>query len=160
TLVEGHSSDQIRSTLHCLPHKGFTARIAQNAFLRERNYLNVNEVFVPAARRGYAFKWAQATNGIDTNVRPHVSDTIGNSGFNDSTRSLGNILNRIAALPLPNDFDRLCQRSGFVWANGLGNENFIQVNVRIDKPWYCQPPLGVDGLFSLGVAIHSRKTPV
>ena len=145
-FIGGHTTHNVGSGLHSLPHQLVTARILDNTLLRKGHDLNVDDVLIFFTQRKNAFKRTQATDCINVNVRANGERSVFNRLFNYVLAARDNIVDGVDALLVPQDFNRFFERAAFVWPDNIKYIDLIEMDMWIDQRRCGQFSARVDDL--------------
>src|SRR6266702_5827346 len=137
-LKPGQPADDIGSQAHRFFHKFSRARIANNAFLRERHHLDVNHIAPVLAQRKKALESSQLANAVHvgkgTKNRRAVEDAL----FDGPACPLQDVLVGVLCLVFPGEFETLTKRVVFIGAHFFLQEALVEMNMPADVGWHDQ----------------------
>ncbi len=145
-LVERHAADHVGAAFHRLAQQRFGAGVADNAELRKGDDLQLDYLGEAVPHLDQRLQRDQPAHAVDVDMGAHAGDAVGDRRGDDATGALGDLAGLVARLAGAQNGDRLVERARPVHRHALGEQNLVEVDVRLDEAGDAQPAGGVDFL--------------
>ena len=109
-LVEGHAADDIDAELHRLAHQRLGTGRFDNALLRKCDDLDIHEFAKAVAGANEALGRPRAPDRIDVDMGSQTRNAVRKSTLKHARRAICDFVDRVIALDLPENLDRLGER--------------------------------------------------